>query len=133
VEPLFRLNQGRYYITAQHDDAQTAMEVTVAPGEQKQVTMNLNAGYLKLRAVLKQGAPPVTEQMYWHVYDAQTDINGNRKEITHSGHVEPLFRLNQGRYYITAQHDDAQTAMEITVAPGEQKQITLDFSKTQFR
>jgi Ca-activated chloride channel family protein len=59
---------------------------------------------LKLRAVLKEGAEPVTENMYWWVYKAEKDINGNREKVTTSNREDPLFKLSAGRYYIVAKY-----------------------------
>ena len=130
-EPLFKLSASRYYIYAKHGDAESSMEVEVTAGELKESTLNLNAGYLRINAILKEGGEPVTEGMSWWVYKAEKDINGDREQVTSSSSEEPLFKLSAGRYYIYAKHGDAESSMEVEVTAGELKESTMNLSKAK--
>jgi hypothetical protein len=71
AESIFHLSPGRYFIEAKYGNinAISSMEVEVTPGELKEIIVNFNAGHLKLNAVLKEGAEPVTKGMnWWYVY-----------------------------------------------------------------
>jgi Ca-activated chloride channel family protein len=132
-EPLFKLSAGRYFIYAEHGDAASSMEAEVTSGELKEINMNLNAGYLKLHAILKEGAEPVTENMYWYVYKAEKDINSDREKVAQSGREEPLFKLSAGHYFIVAEYgnDNVTSSMEVEVTAGELNDITMNLSKAE--
>jgi hypothetical protein len=109
------------------------MEVEVTAGELKEINMNLNAGYLKMRAILKEGGKPVEENMEWRVYKPEKDINGKREEVASFGEAEPLFKLSAGRYYIVAEYgnDNIIASMEVKVAAGECNETTLNLSQAE--
>ncbi len=123
--PLFRLTAGRYYVTVRHGDAWASQEVEIPAGELTEVLMVLNAGYLRFRAALIEGADPLQEEVFWWVYAAKKDIKGKRKEITRSGAAIPLFKLPAGRYYVTVRHGDAWAAQEVELPAGELTEITM--------
>jgi Ca-activated chloride channel family protein len=129
VEPLFRLNAGKYYVYTRHGNAATDFEVEIKEGKLTEKTISLNAGYLKLHAVLKRGGDPIRSSMGWWVYEAKKDINGKRKEITSTGAVEPLFRLNSGKYYIYTKHGDKSANFEITIKSGKIVEKTILLKK----
>ena len=138
AEPLFYLSAGRYFIEAKYGNANaiSSMEVEVPPGELTEIMMNLNAGHLKLNAVLKEGAEPVTEGMnWWYVYKAEKDINGYREKVASSNQVEPLFYLSAGRYFIKAKYGNANaiSSMEVEVTPGELTETNMNLKAGYLR
>jgi Ca-activated chloride channel family protein len=128
ASPFIMLPTGQYYITVLHGNASADTVVEISADEYKEITVNLNAGYLKLESVLKKGLGPLTEDMYWRVYNAQKDSDGNRKLVINSGNTAPLLKLTEGRYYITAEHGDALSNMEVKVSAGEQKKIIMNMN-----
>ena len=138
AEPLFHLPAGRYFIEAKYGNinAVSSMEVEVTPGKLKEAIMNLNAGHLKLNAVLKEGAEPVTKGMnWWYVYKAEQDINGHRKKVASSNHAEPLFYLSAGRYFVEAKYGNANaiSSMEVEVTPGKLTETNMNLKAGHLR
>jgi Ca-activated chloride channel family protein len=112
LECIAKAGEGRYFSaknTMQLKQALTEVKkevvkkAVVTPKAEPKPKVAVEPG-LKLRAVLKEGAEPVTENMYWYVYKAEKDINGNREKVTTSNREDPLFKLSAGRYYIVAKY-----------------------------
>ncbi|MBW1848060.1 MAG: VWA domain-containing protein [Deltaproteobacteria bacterium] len=127
--PLFILNSGKYYVLAKHGSATGSFEVEINEGEIAKHTVILNAGYLKVNAILKKGGDPIKGSMMWHVYEAEKDAKGNRKKITHTQHAIPLFRLNAGKYFVSAKHFDKFADFEIKIVPGKILEKTIVLKK----
>jgi len=125
--PLFRLNAGKYYVLAKHGNATGDFEINIKEGELTELTVPLNAGYLKVKAALKKGGAPVKGSLGWNVYEAKKDANGNRKSVTYTSHATPVFRLNSGKYYVSVKHGDKSANFEIKIKSGkiEDKTIVL--------
>jgi Ca-activated chloride channel family protein len=89
LECIAKAGEGRYFAaqnTMQLKQALTEVKkevvkkTVVAPKAAPKPKVPVEPG-LKLRAVLKEGAEPVTEGMRWWVYKAEKDINGDREKI----------------------------------------------------
>jgi Ca-activated chloride channel family protein len=130
AESIFHLSPGRYFIEAKYGNinAISSMEVEVIPGELTETNMNLKAGYLRLRAVLKEGGKPVPKDMHWQLYEAEKDINGHRELILSEKGPAPLNKLSAGRYFIVAKHGKATSSMEVEVTAGELKKSTINLN-----
>lgn len=122
-KPKFKLEAGRYYVTAQIGEAVVGQEVDVQPGQLTEVALVLNAGVLALTASAAEGGDPV-KKVYYRVYHAKKDIEGNRKQVTASG-GSPKFQLPAGKYLVTGTWGKAVAEMEVDVAAGELNEARL--------
>jgi hypothetical protein len=67
----------------------------------------------------------------YEVYEAAKDSEGNRKPVTNSSALygPPRFPLPAGRYYVTASSDVGKGGSEVTISPGEARQVQLRLSR----
>jgi len=128
AQPLFRLPEGKYYVTVAHGSARTSGVVVVKAGEQTEQILNLNVGYLLLSAIPKADAKPLSNKLYYEVYTVQKDLEGKRKRVTYSYEAQPLFRLLEGKYYVTVAHGSARTSGVVVVKAGQRKELSLIIS-----
>ena len=126
AKPLFKLPTGRYYVTVKHGSAYASTEVEIAAGQAVEQLLNLNAGYLRLSSILTQGTEPLTDGLYYEVYEAQQDLAGKRKGVNQSGAAKPLFKLPTGRYYVTVKRGSAYASTEVEIAAGQVQEIKLE-------
>ncbi|WP_415714299.1 vWA domain-containing protein [Roseibium sp.] len=123
--PLFRLNAGDYHIVSSHGNARATLDVTVTADELNEQTLDMNVGYLRLANVMAEGKEALDDGVFYIVYGAKKDLNGNRKEVTRSGAAVPLFRLNAGDYYVVASYGRSTTALDVTVEAGSLEERTM--------
>ncbi|MEH6359464.1 MAG: VWA domain-containing protein [Amylibacter sp.] len=130
---LFKLPAGKYYIVAQHGKAYTSASVEISANALSEYTFDMNVGYFRVNAIMAEGMPPIEDNMFYWVYDAKKDLEGNRKEVARSGAASQLFRLAAGKYYVVAQHGKALSEKEITVEAGALSEETLVENSTIIR
>lgn len=114
---LFTLPAGAYFLQVSSGDASVSLEETVRPGELTDQVVNLNAGYLRAQAVLSEGMAPL--ESCFEVYDAEPDLQGNRRYIDRSCGTRVVFTLSAGRYYVLASYGLARTSQELEIKPNE--------------
>ncbi len=133
AEPLFRVSAGQYFVRVRHGDAYASAEVEITAGELTEQTIDLNSGYLRLAAVPTEGAEPLGDNLFYWVYEAKKDLEGNRKQISSGGDAEPLFRLPAGRYYVRVRFGDAYAGTELEIVAGELTEQTIDLNAGYLR
>ena len=127
-QPLFKLPAGRYYVAAALGSAYGSAEVEVRAGELAEQVLNLNAGYLRVSSTAG-GGRKLDRNVTYEVYEAEKDVEGNRRKLTYSYDAEPLFKLPAGRYYVVAGHNDVYANAEVELAAGESKDVTMEIGK----
>lgn len=125
ARPLFRLNAGAYHVVALHGKARAAFDVTVAADQLSDETVDMNVGYLRIANTLADGLPALEKDLFYYVYEAKKDLEGNRREVTRSGNAQPLFRLNAGNYHVVAVHGSARATADVTVEAGALNEQTM--------
>ena len=125
AKPLFRLNAGDYHIVALHGKARASFDVSIKADELSDETLNMNVGYLRVANVMAEGQPALEKDVFYYVYGAKKDLEGNRKEVTRSGNAQPLFRLSDGDYFIVAQYGSSRATAEVTVEAGALSEVTM--------
>ncbi len=125
--PRFQLPAGRYFVTAAYGSAAGSSEVEITPAGVTQQTLNLQAGILRLTAVLADGGEPLARGVTYTVYAAAPDAEGNRKRITGSAEHDgpPRFPLPAGRYFVSASHRDGNASAETTIRPDATQDVQL--------
>jgi hypothetical protein len=128
------LPAGRYYVAATYGSASAGSDVEVTAGDApiRQV-LDFRAGILSLTSVLAAGGEPLPSGVRYDVYETAKDADGNRKRVTYSGaHLgPPRFPLPAGRYYVTASSDQGKGSSEVTISPGQVRQVQLRLSRAE--
>lgn len=96
----FDLPAGKYLFVATVDYAKAELEAEVKAGQQAKVVINLNAGYLAVKA---PGAGQVV------VYTAEKDLSGERKQITYENGEQINRAFTAGNYHVVS--EDANGAV----------------------
>lgn len=115
----FRLNAGKYRITAELGQATIEQSVEVKAGEAQKLTLTMSVGLMKPTAIFAPGAPKPTRDLSWSVYKAERDISGALGEkVTYSYDLEPQFKLPAGKYYVEVETGAARAGIEVEVTAG---------------
>ncbi|MBL4620247.1 MAG: VWA domain-containing protein [Marinicaulis sp.] len=115
---LFRLPAGDYLVRARHGDAYAEHQITVSPGGLTDHTFDMNVGYLRVDAAMSEGGPQIAKDMFYWVLASNTDLEGNRREVSRSGANKDIFRLPAGDYLLRSRHGVAITDTAVTVTAG---------------
>lgn len=122
----FKLTAGTYYVTAKIGEAIVGEEVEVQAGQPTEVSLVLGAGVLSLFASAVEGGDTV-KKVYYRVYAAKKDIEGNRKQVS-AGGGQPKFQLPAGKYVVTATWGKAVAQQEVEVTAGELTEATINLN-----
>ncbi len=125
AQPLLRLNAGDYQILATHGDAKARFDVSVRADSLTEETFDMNLGYLRVANVMAEGMPPIENGLFYYVYEAETDFEGNRREVARSAYAKPLFRLNAGDYHLVAVNGASRTTADVMVEAGALHELTM--------
>ncbi len=128
AKALFRVPAGTYYLVARHGKATASTTVSVAPAKLTTAVMNLNAGYIRAKAVPSQGASVLEKDVFYWLYSAETDLNGNRQEIDRNGSATALFRVPAGTYRLASRHGKAYAEQDVTVTANQLSEVTLNLN-----
>ncbi|MBV0910927.1 vWA domain-containing protein [Anianabacter salinae] len=123
---LFRLPAGDYHMVARHGVAFASLDFSIDADSLLEPVLDMNVGYVRLASVLTEGMAPSEDGPFWWVYEAQTDLQGNRKEVTRSGSAKPIFKLPAGDYHLVVRHGDAITSRALSVDAGSLADIEVD-------
>ena len=74
---------------------------------------------IHFKVLYAKGGPQVKSGISWKIYNAQKDIDGNRKQAAYSYDTEPDFKLDPGDYVAVAAVGSASGEMAFTVKAGE--------------
>jgi Ca-activated chloride channel family protein len=127
VDPVFQLAPARYVVVAERGNIRMEATIEVKAGELTAYTFVLNAGNLKLSAVPAEGAAPFSNvhDVRYRVLEDKKDLEGKRKKVGDSVHVDPLFRLAAGRYVVAAERGNIRMEAAIEVKVGELTEYTF--------
>jgi hypothetical protein len=130
ASPVLKLDPGDYFVNAAFGRAHLTRRITVKPGEQTVEQFVLNAGGLRVTALVNDGetAPPNT--VTFDVYSDERDQFGNRTLIMEDARPGVIIRLNSGIYHIESTYGDANSRVstDVTVEAGKLTEATLKHS-----
>ena len=128
--PRFELPPGRYYVTATYGAATAATELDVPAATLVQQTLDFHAGVLRPTARVNASSNPLDGNVAYELFDAAQDPEGKRRKVASSPAYSkpPRFTVRAGRYYVTAQYFSASANLEIDVAEGENKELSMDLN-----
>ncbi len=119
-------NSGGKFISASN-----AAELTTALGETVQAVKEEPAGPqgLRLRAKLCEDCEIITDgQMFWWVFEPETDLEGKRKEVARAGRAAPIVELPVGRYVVNGRYGGGALlrSVDAEVTEGELTDVVVN-------
>jgi len=123
---VFELASGTYWVTSSVDHAEAGQEVRITAARDHDTWINLNAGRVRLSAVLADGRPPIAA--YHYVYRAEQDLDGNRERIDYRSGEASWFTLPAGTYYVQAGADELRAGREVRVMADRETDVVIDLS-----
>jgi len=119
-KPTFKLQAGRYHMVVKAGNAVTKLDFEARSVDDRvRHTVIMNAGLVKLAAVLKEGQQPYTKGMRWDVYSATKNLEGKRRHFVGTYDGSPLFTLNAGKYHIVSKNGKAITTQDVEIVAGK--------------
>jgi len=128
--PQVSLPAGEYIVTASFGRAHLTRRVTVGAGEPKSEVFVLNAGGLRVSAVLNGGEPAPEKSVVYEVLSDEREQSGQRKRIMSGGRIGLIYRLNAGLYHIVSTYGDANAIVhsDVAVEAGKLTEVNIAHS-----
>ncbi len=116
----FRLKPGQYVIHAAYGFATALQQIAISKRVQT-LTINLNAGGVKLDAVVDQTIPLPHEEVLFDIYSMEYDQRGERKIVAEGVRKEEIVRLNADTYHVVSRYGDVNAIVraDIQIQPGK--------------
>ncbi len=129
-EPTAALPPGEYLVSAAYGLAHMTRKIEVQAGQSVQETFVLNAGGLRLNAVLTNGDSIPPNSVRYDIFAGEADQFGNRKKILGDAKPGLIIRLNAGAYHVVSVYGDANAVVrtDIAVEPGRLTEATINHS-----
>ncbi len=130
ASPVLRLPAGDYYINAAFGRAHLTRRITVKEGVQSVEPFVLNAGGLRLKAMVNDGEPAPPNSVRYDVFSDERDQFGNRTRILSDARPGVIIRLNSGIYHIVSTYGgaNARVSADVTVEAGKLTEVTVTHS-----
>ena len=125
--PQLKLEPGDYLVTATFGRATLTRRITVAAGQPAAEKFNLNAGGLRIKAVLANGEAAPDQTVVYDVLNEERDQAGNRVKVITAAKPGLIIRLNAGTYEVVSTYGDANARVrtEVSVEAGKLTEATL--------
>jgi hypothetical protein len=123
----FHLEPGSYLVHASFGRAGATKRITVGR-EGKRESLVLDAGGLKLDAVLSGGVRIPAAKLRFSIYEAQEDANGERALIIPDVKPNTVVRLNSGTYHVVSNYGSVNAVIrsDIRVEAGKLTEATVE-------
>lgn len=127
ASPVVRLPPGDYIINISFGRAHLTRKVAVKAGPAVTENFVLNAGGLRVRAVLQGGGEIPDKATQYDIYAGQRDQSGERPLVISAVRPGLIVRLNAGVYHIVSVYGDANAVLkaDITVEAGKLTETTV--------
>jgi hypothetical protein len=124
---LFHLEPGSYLVHAAFGRAGATKRIAVGT-EAKRETVVLDAGGLKLDAVLSGGVRIPPSKLKFSIYEAEEDANGDRALIIPDVSPNIVVRLNSGTYHVVSTYGSVNAVIrsDIRVEAGKLTEATVE-------
>ncbi len=137
ASPVLRLPPGDYYVNAAFGRAHLTRRITVKPGVQSVEPFVLNAGGLRVTALVNNGETVPSNSVSYDVFSDERDQFGNRARILSGARPGVILRLNSGIYHIVSTYGDANAhvSADVTVEAGKltEASVTHSAAKVTFK
>lgn len=128
----FRLPTGSYLVHAAFGRAGATKRITIGE-EPKRETLVLDAGGLKLDAILSGGVriPPI--KLRFSIYDSEEDADGERALIVPNVRPNSIVRLNAGIYHVISNYGNVNAVIrsDIRVEAGKLTEAQVEHRAAQ--
>ncbi len=125
--PTLRLPVGDYLINAAFGRANITRRLSVKQGDMPPERFVLNAGGLRLAALVANGEPAPPNTIMFEVFSDERDQFGNRAKILGGARPGLVIRLNSGIYQLVSTYGDANAVVrtDVTVEAGKLTEATV--------
>jgi hypothetical protein len=125
--PVLRLPAGDYLVNVAFGRANVTRRLSVKPGEMPPERFVLNAGGLRLSALVANGEPAAPNTISFDVFSDERDQFGNRAKILGGARPGVVVRLNSGIYQLVSTYGDANAVVrtDVTVEAGKLTEATV--------
>jgi hypothetical protein len=127
ANPTAALPPGEYLVNAAYGLSNLTKKVKVESGHSLEEKFVLNAGGLKLGAVLADGRALPAGSVHFDILSDDEDQFGKRRTIFGNAKPGVVIRLNAGAYHIVSLygHANATVRADVTVEPGKITDATI--------
>jgi len=124
---VFQLEPGSYLVHASYGRAGATKRITVGK-EAKRESLVLDAGGLKLDAVLSGGVRIPPKKLRFSIYEGTAEANGDRALIIPDVEPNSVVRLNVGIYHVVSTYGavNAVIRSDIRVEAGKLTEATVE-------
>lgn len=128
----FELKPGGYLIHAAFGRAGITKRITVGR-EPVRDTVVLDAGGLKLGAVLANGKALSSDKLSFSIYEARPDTTGERPLITRDVKPNTVVRLNAGDYHIVSNYGNVNAVVrsDIKIEAGKLTETAVEHNAAE--
>jgi Ca-activated chloride channel homolog len=126
--PTFTLPEGSYEAVLQSGLARASLRVDIRAGDVVEEKIFLNAGKVHLRAVLKEGGPPIQKSIHWYLTKNTSNAKGEYEILHHNSNPSPTFTLGAGRHRFFVTAGSARKVFDVDIQPDRlmEKSVSLD-------
>jgi hypothetical protein len=130
---IFELAPGSYLVHASFGRAGATKRITLGAGERREENVILDAGGLKLDAVLSGGIPIPPDKLRFSIYEAREDPLEERPLVLPNVSPNAVIRLNAGTYHIVSTYGlvNAVIRSDIRVEAGKLTEATVEHRAAQ--
>jgi hypothetical protein len=127
ASPVLRLEPGTYRVNVALGRAHLTRKITVTGEQAAQERFVLNAGGLRVVAVLASGETANERAVSYEVLSDERDQHGQRTKVIAGAKTGVVVRLNAGIYSIVSTYGDANAVArtDVTVEAGKLSDVTL--------
>lgn len=125
--PTVRLPAGDYLVVASFGRAHLSRKISVTPGRKSEERFVLNAGGLRLTALLGSGEKAPEMAVSYDIYAGEADQSGTRAKVLAGVKPGLVVRLNAGIYQVVSTWGDANATVraDVTVEAGKLTEATV--------
>ncbi len=127
TSPTFWLPAGEYFIKANYGLASADMAVRIKANQRTEKTVIINAGALRLSSKVEGLPETLKSQVFYVIYDAKPDLEGNYREIFTTSQAQRTVRIPPGEYLIEGRwgNTNARTPVSAMVTAGKLTSATV--------
>lgn len=129
ASPLLKLKPGAYIVNVAFGRAHLTRKVNVTTGPPRKEPFVLNAGGLRLTALVG-GKPAPANSVNFEIQTDERDQSGNRTTVMSGVKPGLIIRLNAGIYHVVSAYGDANAVVraDVTVEAGKLTEATVAHS-----
>ena len=129
----FELAPGSYLVHAAFGRAGATKRISVGSGELRQESLVLDAGGLKLDAVLSGGVRIPSDKLLFSIFEANVEPGQDRRLVLPNVSPKTVVRLNAGTYHVVSKYGNVNAVIrsDIRVEAGKLTEATVEHRAAQ--